>query len=343
MSYALTVLDEFRLSYNQSNLDLHENRLSNYGAYETFVKDTPNLIPGYQGFIAGRASAARTASIPVLQNPGLETSATRACTAKTTQGTSTYVTPTWTVVETGFMMVPAEHRGNHISYQDAFNNLMRGVERAFLADADTDAVAYLVANLSGINNAEDNPWAVTASYMQVPLADHDFFFNELNAIMMANDISEPDINIVGSYRVKSLVGQYLNQGAANSTNTQFQFSGYGLAYSNRVTISTADHSTLYAIPRGSLAYLQWIDLDAQLGHTAGDGKEWFTQELPLFGQTVGVLFSSGCADKSGLLTGLEATKAESFTFSFDRAFTSSYDPVSTVDPGVIYGASLLKT
>lgn len=342
MSYAATKLDEFRLDYEKSNLDFHENRRSIYGAYETFKRDTPNLIPGYQEFVAGRKSAARTASISVLTKGTQTTSATRACTAKTIQGTSAYVTPTWTTVEAGFMMVPAEHEGNEISYQTAFNHQVYRVDKAFALDADTDTVAYLAANLTGINNAEDNPWAVTADYMQVPLADHDVVFNELDAVMASNDIQDT-LNIIGSPRVKSLVNYYINQGVANSANTHFQYEGQNFAYSNRVTISTAYHSTLYAVPVGSLAYLSWIDIDSRMGHTTGDGKEWYIQELPVLGHQVGVLYQSTCGDKSSLLTGLEATKVESFDFSFDRSIFSSYDPVSTVDPGVIYGAELLKT
>ena len=343
MAWAATVLDEFRLSYEQSNLDAHENRFSVYGAYETYKADTPNLIPGYQAFVEGRASAARTASIPVIQRAAYTTSATRSCTAKLTQDTSAYVTPSWTTVETGFKMVPAEHQGNYLGYQVAFNSQLKNVEKAFLLDADTDAVAHLAANLTGINNAEDNPWAVTADYMQIPLADHDMLFNELDAIMLANDITEPDINVVGSPRLKALVQQYQNQGPANSQNSAFQYNNLSFRYTNRATVSTAALATMYAMPKGSLAYLNWVDIDSQLGHKSGAGHEWYTVELPLFGQRVGVLFQSTCADDSSLLTGLDATLRQSWQFSFDRAFVSSYDPVSTVDPGVIYGATILKT
>lgn len=342
MAYATTLMDEFRLDYEKSNLDFHENRRSVYGAYDTFKSDTPKLVPGYNELVQNRKSASRTVSIPVLQKGTMTTSATRSCTAKTTQGTSAYVTPSWTTVEVGFMMVPAEHNGNNISYQQAFNHQMYRVDKAFALDADTDAVAYLVANVTGINNAEDNPYSVTANYMQVPLADHDMFFNELDSIMFANDIQGP-LNIVGSYRLAALVRQYNAQGAGNSQNSAFQYGDQSFAFSNRVTISTADHSTLYAMPEGSLGYLSWVDIDSQLGHKSGDGKEWFIEELPLLGHDVGVLFQSTCGDKSTLVDGLEATLVESFDFSFDRSFFSSYDPVSTVDPGVIYAADLLKT
>jgi len=342
MAYALTVLDEYRLAYEKSNLDAHDNRFSVYGAFATFVADTPKLIPSYKEFIAGRASAARTTSIPVITRQTLSTGATRSCTPTYNQATSTYVTPSWTTVETGFMMVPAEHQGNHISYQAAFDHQMKAVEKAFLLDADTDAVAYLVATMTHYNAATDNPFLDTAYYMQVPLAFHDDFFNELKSIMFANDIDASTINLVGSPRVQALVRYYQNQGPGNTANLSFQYGGFSFAYSNRVTIGTALLGTAYAMPEASLGYLQWIDIDAQMGNKSNDGKEWFIQELPIFGQSVGVLFQSSCADKSSLLDGLEATLMQNYTFSFDRAFTSSYDAVISVDAGVIFGIQFAK-
>ena len=342
MALATTVLDEYRLAYERSNLDAHDNRFSNYGAYATFVKDTPNLIPGYAELIANRKAAARTVSIPVLTRETLSTAAVRSCTPTYNQGTSAYVTPSWTTVEAGFMMVPAVHPDNYISYQAEFKHQADAVQKAFLLDADTDAVAYLVAHLTYADAAKGNPFFQTAYYAQIPLAFHDTFFDEWKAVMFANDISG-DINIVGSHRVRSLVDYYSNQGPGNTANLTFQYAGFNFAYSNRCAIGTALLGVAYAMPVGSLAYLQWIDPDSVLGHKSGDGKEWYVQELPIFGQPVGVLFQSSCADKSGLLTGLEASLMENWSFSFDRAFTSSYDATITTDAGVIFGVEFAKT
>jgi hypothetical protein len=340
--YAATVLDEFRLSYEKSNMDVSLNRFSEYGAYATFLKDTPNLIPGWQELVANRTSKDRTVSIPILTRQTFTTGSSRSCTAKTEQGVSAYVTPSWTTVESGFMMVPTEHINNHISYQNAFNHLARATERAFLLDADTDATANLVANLNQHVAAEDNPFDITSDYLQVPLAYHDTFFNEFESILMADDISG-DVNIVASPRMGAVVREYMNQGAGNSANTAFQFGRYGFAYSNRVTISTAYHSAAYGIPVGSLAYLPWVDKDSVMGHKSGDGKEWYVQELPLLGHNVGVLYQSTCASKSSLDSGLTATLSESFDFSFDRAFVNSVDAIGTADLGTIYGIEFLKT
>jgi len=80
-----------------------------------------------------------------------------------------------------------------------------------------------------------------------------------------------------------------------------------------------------------------------MGNKSGDGKEWYVQELPIFGQNVGVLFQSTCGDKSSLLTGLNATLVESYQFSFDRAFVNAQDTIGTSIAGVIYGIEFLKT
>jgi hypothetical protein len=343
MALATTVLDEFRLSYDQSELDAFTNRLSEYGAYKTYLKDAPNLIPGYQEFVNGRASAARTTSIPIFNKQTLTTNSVRACTAKTAQPTSAFVTPSWTTVETGFMMVPAEHAGNYMSYQNTFNLQAKSVEKAFLADADTDAVTDLIASLNAYIGAEDNPFAVTSDYLQVTAAYHDTFFDEFQAILMADDYPTDAINIIASPRVKTIVNYYTNQGVGNSANTSYQFGPYSFAYSNRVTISTAYLGTAYGAPKGSLAYLSWVDIDSRMGHKSGDGKEWFVQELPLLGHNVGVLFQSTCADKSSLLTGLQASLTESYSFSFDRAFVTAADAIATPDAGMIYGIEFLKT
>mgnify|MGYP007100091295 FL=1 len=342
MAYAATVLDEFRLSYDKSNLDAFTHRMSQYGAYATYLKDTANLIPGAQELVAERRTAGRPVSIPILNRKTFTTNSVRACTAKTDQGTSAYVTPSWTTVESGFMMVPSEHKGNNISYQNAFNHLANGIERAFLQDADTDAVTDLIASLNAYIGAEDNPFAVTASYLQVPLAYHDTFFEEFKSIMQADDLPYDNVNIVGSPRVQAMVNYYANQGAGNSANTTFQFGNYNFAYSNRVTISTAYLGSAYGMPVGSLAYLSWVDEDAKAGHKSGDGKEWYVQELPLLGHNVGVLYQSSCADKSSLFTGGQATLAESFSFSFDRAFLSAAVAIATPNAGVIYGIEFLK-
>ena len=343
MSLAATVLNDYVLSYESSNLDLNEHRMSVYGAYSTFVGDTPNLIPGYQELIAGRASERRPTKIPVLQRLSYGTpSSSRSCTAETQESTSAFVTPTWATLRLGFQMIPSQYKDNHIGYQADFNNKLKGLERKFLETLDTAGTTHLETNKASKNNADGNPYTVASDAMVVSKADNDLFFNEASPIMKANDLDGP-FNVVGSTRMEALVRQYSSQGTSNSENRAFQFGDYSFSYSNRVTVNTGDRDTVYLMPQASLGYLSWIDIDSRMNHESGDGKEWFVQELPMLGHSVGVLYQSTCGDKSATLTGLDATKVESFQFSFDYVFVSAYNSDTTNLPGSIYSARFSKT
>jgi len=347
MALAATRLDPYRLSYDASNLDAWEHRASNYGAFQTFMDDTPNLIPGYNELTANRTSPVRTVSIPVIQRKNFTTAAVRTCSAITHELTSAYVTPSWTTIKTGFNMVPAQYANNYITYQNAFNNKMHHMQRAFLEALDTAAHTSLNTNKSAVNNADGNPYNVVANDMIVPAADNQLFLNELGQVMAQNDLPQSDINIVSSNRFQALVREYSAQGTSNAENRAFQFGGYNFAYSNRVTVATGDRDSVYAMPKGSLAFLNWIDIDAQMGHNSTDGKEWSTFFLPEVGIQVGVLYQSTCSNQgvsgTARATGLEATLSESWMFSFDYSFNVAYNSDSTTLPGVVYKSRLSLT
>ena len=346
MALAATRLDPYRLSYDASNLDAYEHRMSRYGAFSTFMEDTSNLIPGYNELTANRTSPVRTVSIPVINRKNVTSSSTRTCSAQTHELTSAYVTPTWSTYQAGINMIPAQYANNYISYQDAFNNKMLHLQRDILEDLDTLAHTHLNTNKAQTNNANGNPYTVVANDMIVPAADNQLFLNELGQIFAQNDLPQDDINIVSSPRFQALVREYSAQGTSNAENRAFQFGGYNYAYSNRVTVAGTDRDSVYAMPKGSLAFLNWVDIDSQMGHKATDGGEWSTFFLPLVGIPVGVYFSSVCSNQgvggTARATGLEATLSESWSFSFDYSFNSAYNSDTTTLPGNIYKSRLTQ-
>lgn len=342
MSLAATVLDEYRLAYDRSNYDAYEHRLSIYGAFQTFLNDTPKLVPGYREFLAGRKYESQTTSIPVINRATFTTTASRSCTALTKENTSDFVDITFTTIVTGFQMIPAQYESNFIGYQADFNRKITDVQRTLLAAMDTAAYTHLNANKSAVNNADGNPYVCAGNCMTVPKADNELFFNEASQVMEQNDLAGP-YNVIGSPRLQALVRQYSSQGTSNAENRAFQFGGYSFAYSNRVVIPTGFRDTVFVMPEGALGYLSWVDMDSQLNHKSGDGKEWFVQNLPLLGHDVGVLYQSTCADKDSVLTGLDATLVESWQFSYDYAFISAYNSDTSTLPGVIYCAKFSKT
>ena len=344
MSINATRLDEYRLAYDRSNLDAWEHRLSNYGVLATYQKDTPVTIPGYQELVDNRTHQLRTVSIPVLQRTTFTTASTRTCDALTHEMTSAYVTPSWTTLKVGFNMTPAEHKNNYIKYQDLFNKKMTNMQRDLLAALDTLAHTSMNGNISAVIAATNNPYAVVANALIVPDADNELFFNELGAIMEQDDFPGSDLNVVASPRASALVREYSSQGTSNAENRVFQFGGYEFAYSNRVTVAGTDRDTVFAMPKGSLAFLTDIDPDAEMGHSSTKGHEWSTTHLPMLGFDVGLIYQSACADKSTALgTGYEATLSESFHFSFDYSFTTAYNSDNTTYSSPIHKARLTLT
>lgn len=347
MAIAATRLDPYRLAYNASNLDAYEHRLSNYGAFETFMGDTANLIPGFNDLTANRTSPVRTVSIPVINRKNFTSGSVRTCDALTHELTSAFVTPSWSTYKVGFNMIPAQYKNNYLSYQDAFNNKMLHLQRDILEDMDTLAHTALNTNKSQVNNAAGNPYTVVANDMQVAAADNQLFLNELGQIFAQNDLPQDSINVVSSPRFQALVREYSSQGTSNAENRAFQFGGQNFAYSNRVTVAAGDRDSVYAMPQGSLAFLNWVDIDAQMGHKATDGGEWSTFFLPLVGIPVGVYYNSVCSNQgvsgTARATGLEATLSESWMFSFDYSFNVAYNSDATTLPGVIYKSQLSQT
>jgi len=324
MSLANTHLDEYRLDYEKSNMDTFENRMSLYGAFEAYKADTPNTIPGYQDLI-NEYDGHRTVSVIVMKRESLTSTATRHCTVGSVQATSTYVTPSWTTIEVDFMMAPSEHKGNYLKYQQVFNQRMKTVERTFSEALDTAAYASLEANHTTVNAADGNPYTVAADSMVVPAADNDLFYNEIPAIMAANDLPADSLNVISSSRMMSLVSEYINQGAGNDKNRAFQFGPFNFFYSNRITVAANDRDTVFVAPMGSLGFLSYVDEDSKLGSKSGD-HEWSEQLLPRLGFNVGVLVTKDCADLSSLGGGAtSASLKENFMFSFDYSFVTAYD------------------
>lgn len=343
MALGTTKLDEYRQRLEESNVDFHEDRFAQYGAFAAYQADTENLIPGRQAFLDGRAGEDRTASFTVLNRETFSAASARTCTAGTQDSTSAYVTPSWTTWKFAVKVVPSQYVNNYVSQAGDFAHKMDTLQRTILEDMDAAAIVSLEANRSEINNASGNPYAFAASNSVVPLAGNDYFLSELHSQMTYNELPSSPINLVVSPRFASYVDRYVNQGSSNDENRTFQFAGKNFYYSNNITVATTYRDVVYAMPPASLGFLSWIDPDAKAGNVSGDGKEWFIQDLPVSGFPVGVLYQSTCADNSSKQGGLEASMTESYSFSFDYMFTTAYNSTPSTNPGVIFKYSLNRT
>lgn len=344
--FTSTHLDEYRLTRDRSKLDKYENRWAKFGAFQAYKEDTLNTIPGANELINAYDGTSRTVSVTVMNRLALTTSATRSCAATTTQATSTFVTPSWTVLVTAFNLVPSEHRGNYVSYQEALNFQVDAVQLAFLTALDAAAVVSLEANHTTVLTADDNPYNFDAnSNIVIPNADAELSFNEMPAVMAANSVDASDVKVVCSNRLMALQRELNAQGPGNQANRQFQFGPYSFFESNAVTATLAagERDMAFFCPRGSLYFLSYVDVDSQLG-SEGAGHYWSVENLPDLGLNVGLLYTKDCADESAHGGGATVSSlTETFQWSLDYAFGIAYESGTVAQGTPIFKAIYSQT
>jgi len=341
MAYlAATLLNEYRAKYG--NLDNYEHRVSRYGAFDAFVSDTPNLLPDRAQIEAGRADQNRATKIPVINKVTFTIGSTRTCTAQTKTNVSALVTVTYVTITGGFHMIPAQFRGNELSYQDDFNVKMSSLERDLLAHLDGLAVTKFGTIKSQVFAADGNPYDFTSDAIVVPAGDEETMFGELEAAFAQDDFYG-NVHVVSSPRLLALVRHLGAQGPSNDENLAYQFAGWNFRATNRITPTALSRDTFYAYQQGSLAFLNWNDVDSQMGHKSTSGKEWSEQYLPKVGLSMGLLYQSDCGDQSTEVgSGFEASLKESFLFSTDVAFVSAYNSDAATYASPIYKVELKK-
>lgn len=347
MTLAATALTEYRASYAASNLDLHEHRMSRYGAFDAFQADAVNLLPELGTINDARTTSARAVKVPVIKRDEVTLISARSCSVVAKRNESALVTVTYATTGFAFDMYPAEFYNNELGYIDDFKRKMDDGQRAVLEALDTACVAKLETVKSAVNNADGNPYAVVADTMIIPNGDEDTLFNELSQIMAQNDLYGK-INVVASPRMKALIQHLINQGVANDENTAYQFMDYMFRYTNRATVPVDARDIFYAYPDASVAFTNWNDMTSRMGAETTDGKKWSIENLPLIGLNFGLLFHSSCADGSTAdITGSAASESavvrESFRFTTDYALISAYNSDTTTYPGVVFKGKVSRT
>jgi len=182
--------------------------------------------------------------------------------------------------------------------------------------------------------------ALVGDAIEVTNAQKSLIFNDLSAIMSQDDFYG-GYNVLGSQTLKSTVAQYANQGAANSTNTMFQFGDYSFGYSNRATVGATKESTFYAMPKGTLATMNRNEPDAIAGSVINSDNYFETVMVPIVDLEMGVHYFKECANNSGInggsgAAGFTASVKETFIWSTDVCFVTAYNRDIATLPSAIF-------
>lgn len=347
MSLVLTLCQNLISKYSGAT-DKNEIRASRYGAWDFFQKQT-GLASGIldaQTKANVMKSFGNTVQIPVLDNRTVTIGNTRSCTVADSENTSKLITLTFATYSFGFTMTPAQHYNNMIAYQQDFDKKLELYLLKLAATLDTAAVAKLATDKNQHFPAAITAYyAATANALQVPLAGHNDFYNNLSAIQEEMDFYGK-LNIISSTSGQPMLNRLKAQGGGNDENDAFQFGGYEWNFTNRLTNGAGVKSTLYAIPDGNVAVVNRNDPDAIAGSSVGNGaKQWGIANMPLVNMDMATYYYEDCADKSALhagTSGLTRTKVEGFEFSTDVCFVSAYNSVPATTFSPILKAELLS-
>lgn len=323
-------MQPLRVKYT-NDLDKNELRRSQYGAYDTFVRDTQSTQSIFSPQVKDtiKRSFGNQVVIPVLNAKTVTIGNARTCIVPAGENTSALVTLTFVTYAFGFTMTPAQHYNNDVGYQADFTRKLEDYLVVFAALLDS--TAYNTANTARnqVWNADTLAhYPQTGNALQVPPSGSDDFYNVAPAIMSSMDYRGP-YNVIGNTFHKPVVRRYMNQGDANAVNLAFQFDGFNFAYSNRVTNGAGAKSTILISPEGTYAVSNRNEPDAIARSKATDGTEWDEVTVPIVGLNMGFKYNSRCADNSALngagTAGLTASLVESFQWSTDMVFATAYN------------------
>ena len=257
-NYANTVLlAALQDLQDQANKDL---RAPQYGATRAFNDYKRNVILNFDAFQNEQAEPdLRTRSVDYLRRDSQSVGTSRAASLTGAMGTSTRDNLTFVTYSREFTLSDDNARNNT---QGAAKQLAHQIRNARLdigASIETAAITKLEAFLNTVDvSSPMSTWSGASTYYNsVANADEDRYFNIIEAEMMMRDYNGP-LQLINYGTLNELKYWQTAQGAANSSNLQFQYGNKTMYTSNSITNSSDHIGTTYAVEENSLALVDWI-------------------------------------------------------------------------------------
>lgn len=328
-----TYLQDIRVNY-PNLLDRDEWRTIRFGLVNSAVEQTnsPLSVITEDFKTKAMASEGRVLGIPVMKKGALLVKNVRSCSISSYENESDMVELVWSTLVVDITMVKAQYAKNEVSYLSDLAKklvlvkeaLLSEIEGAIYTRLDTDKSGIYSSTLVGVGAKHE----LVADTADVALANHNLFFNDVEAIQQADDFYGENY-IIGSTNLMPFVNHYVNQGSGNNTNLNYQFAGKSFSFSNSVVDGANKLATGFIMPFGSLGVLTRIDRDSIMGNVSSDGTEWGITRVDGIPFDLGYRYKSTCSDQSALngtgMEHLEATMLEQWTFSVDYALVTPYN------------------
>ncbi len=346
MALANTLTQSLRSKY-PNNFDKNEQRLSRYAAWDFFKKDTkvpgtiftPDILQNIKN------SFGNSVVIPVIDGEDVAIGNVRSCTVVDSENTSKLVTLTFVTYSFGFTMFPAQHYNNDIKYQADYDRKLKKYLVKLAATLDTQCISTLEAAKCQALAATVGFYPEVADALQVTQAQKNDFFNNAESILHTLDFYDTP-HVIANTALGSLWRRLDNQGSNNGTNESFQLPPFTPWMTNRIANGVGVQITGYLVQEGTCATENRNDPDAIMGSKVGTQMQWEEVQMPIVDLKMGSFYREDCTDASGLqagAAGLTRTKKESFEFSTDVCFQTSYNRDITTLPNPIVKFEIATT
>ena len=299
--YADTVLQAARAFIKDQNNKKFQLRPQTTRLIDIFMKDREYTLPSLSSL---RSATTRATEALYLKKKAFTIGTSKSCEPTGEQSGSAKVSLTWNTKNVKIYTSFKQHAGNLVDQARALANDLYNAEVSLWTGAsgvDAALLTYLESNKSGVNAGGSGTFDATNDIMAINLSSRDDFYNLVTADMQMNNYN-PIFLEAHNTMWTAAQRKYVNQGAGNSTNTQFQFAGFEFFPSNLITPGVIGSNTYdsvhYIVPSEGVAILDWNDPINRAGKVSGN-KSWGTfQSILMPGITFDLFKISDCADTS---------------------------------------------
>ncbi|MBE9489008.1 MAG: hypothetical protein IMY67_01820 [Bacteroidetes bacterium] len=331
MAITPTALADYAARYKPRGLDVHEERIGSYGMFTFAVNDAKNLIDT-KGINAGRTAESRTVKVPVLNKEVVTINNARSLTITGNASTSAFQAVTYVTLASDITMERMSYYDNEIQYQQVLDRKLLALQNAWLEQLDQMAVDQAIVARTQFDASAGVPYTLALDILEVPNADKEEWFGEIDAIYNINNFDAATMAIVGDPRLRTVVKGIDEFAIYNSQNKALRLNGKDITFSNRVP-KTGSYGA-FVMLEGSLGIMNWNGKEYIDGVKETESKFKSIAFMPKLGLDVEVFHDSKFTDLTPGIPGSETSMVDHIQVSTDIAVISAYQsaPVTVASP-----------
>jgi len=316
--YSSTVLQDARAWLKDESNKKFELRPVKTFILPAFLKDRDFTIPNLSEI---KAATTQTTTAMYFTKKDFTINTTKSNTPSGEKSGTSSTDLTWSISGFTVDLPSKQYDGNEVARMKGFSMSLYNAEKTFWAEFDETLLAYLIANLSTVNNGSERNGDFSGSTFTIDYASRDQFYNILDAQMAMNDFGGETLDIHDTYW-KKFVRHYAAQGSANDENLSYQFDGFTTYASNKIVPSSSELTAHYVVPLHGIAIIDWNEPANKRGDKLNDGSYLGTYQSLFYPEMTFDLFVKSAWGDTTADGGTVQDKTETFEFSLNYALTT---------------------